>query len=159
MKINLSLRVEFWLVTFLVHSQSSGYYALYFLIAQSNRLHASGTHRCKIKCINKTVVLSQVYAFSKSVEFLTLGSDWDGDNSPHSSPYSAVVLTGSYKGVDNTPAFWLLLGSAHSIRGVSPTLPLSSWLGVSKILGGGRARTADPNRPEGYSYCMMSAQQ
>lgn len=45
-------------------------------------------------------------------------SSWDGINFPH-SPHIAVCI-GSWRGVNDTPGFWLLINSAH----IAPRLSL-----------------------------------
>lgn len=70
-----------------------------------------------------------------------------------SSPHSAVLCTGSgWKGGDNTPVFWLLLGS---------TVHLTSHLNCIKVLGDGKILGRDTTSPADQSdipYCVTSAQ-
>lgn len=83
-------------------------------------------------------------------------------NFPHSSPHSAVLRSCSWKGVDNTPVFWLLPSSAPTARRLSlqpPPPPQSSKLGVGKRLAGDTARTADPNGPREIFHRAMEAPQ
>lgn len=69
-----------------------------------------------------------------------------------SSPHSAVLFFGIWKGVYSTPVFWLLLNRAGTASLLSlQHSTLSSRLGVGKILGGDIARTIHPNWSKEYS--------
>lgn len=63
-----------------------------------------------------------------------------------SSHHSAVLSIGSWKGVDNTPVFWLQLRSISTASALSLNIPYSSkGLGKGRVLGGHTAGSADPN--------------
>lgn len=54
---------------------------------------------------------------------------------PHSSLLSAVLCIGSWKGVDNTPVFWPLLGRAGTASGSLSTFPANQQAGVGQDPG------------------------
>lgn len=72
MKINLSLRAEFWqLASFLKYIHKAWDIILYFLTVQSERLHAVDTYEyVKLNALWKQIILSQMYTSWKVVEFL-----------------------------------------------------------------------------------------
>lgn len=61
-------------------------------------------------------------------------SGWDGINFPHSSPYSAVLCSGSWKDVDKTPIFWLPSSSA----GTPSALTFQHYTYAHQQAGGGQ---------------------
>lgn len=69
----------------------------------------------------------------------------------HCSPHSVVLCSGSWKGVDNTPMFWLLLSSAVHLN--SPQLFQGSESGKDP----GRRRS-QASWPKGHSMlCDISS--
>lgn len=84
-------------------------------------------------------------------------SGWGGVNFLHSSPLCAVLCICSYPGVGNTPMFWMLLSSPHSIKAFVPLPPSRpvGWLWAKGWAGTqlGQLTQADP---KDISYHMMA---
>lgn len=64
-----------------------------------------------------------------------IGSGWDWDNFPLHSLLTAVLCSGSWTGVGNTAAFWVLLRSAGTAPAVSATFHPCQEPGSGSQLG------------------------